>query len=163
MTFFENVTTLDELKAQYKKLIKKYHPDLNRDTDTTETMKAVNAEYDRLFEQVKNQRKTADGKSYTRETTETPEQFRTIINAIINLNGIDIDLVGSWIWVTGDTLTNKDALKAAGLKFAGKKKAWYWHAPEDRCSRGSKMSLDEIKEKYGSERIVAAEKKPEIA
>lgn len=36
MKYFENVNTIEELKKQYKNLVKKYHPDLNREVDTTE-------------------------------------------------------------------------------------------------------------------------------
>jgi hypothetical protein len=151
-TFFENVKTLDELKKQYKKLCKQYHPDNGGDA---ETMKAVNAEYDEVFARVKNIRETADGRTYTaaESTTEKPEEFMNIINRIIGLDGIIIELIGTWIWVTGDTYKCKESLKAAGFKWCGKKKAWSWHRPEDAKISKKKFTLDEIRSKFGSEEI----------
>lgn len=52
MKFFENVRTLDELKAEYRRLAMKHHPDRGGDV---ETMKAINAEHDALFEILKTQ------------------------------------------------------------------------------------------------------------
>jgi predicted solute-binding protein len=60
-------------------------------------------------------------------------------------------LVGAWIWVTGNTRPNKEILKAAGFLFASKKVAWYFRTAEYKVSKGGKKSLDEIREKYGSE------------
>lgn len=42
-TYFENVTTLDELKREYKRLAKLHHPDVGGDTAT---MQQINAEHD---------------------------------------------------------------------------------------------------------------------
>ena len=45
-TYFKNVTSLDDLKSQWKTYAKANHPDVGGDP---EVMKAINAEYDRLF------------------------------------------------------------------------------------------------------------------
>ena len=47
MKYFTNINTLDELKAAYRRLSLKHHPDCGGDE---ETMKAINAEHDELFE-----------------------------------------------------------------------------------------------------------------
>ena len=60
MKYFTNIRTLDELKAAYRRLAMQYHPDMGGDT---EAMKAINAEHDELFEQLKrrqNERADAD-------------------------------------------------------------------------------------------------------
>lgn len=46
MSYFENVTSYDNLKVQYRTLARANHPDVG---GTEEAMKAINAEYDRLF------------------------------------------------------------------------------------------------------------------
>lgn len=52
MTYFKNVTTLEELRKQYKELLKKYHPDnINGSTETTQE---INTEYDNLFKVLKD-------------------------------------------------------------------------------------------------------------
>lgn len=147
--YFKNIQSIEDLKTQYKKLARQHHPDLGGDV---KTMQEINAEYDRLFKQYEHIHKNADGQTYEKaESHEAPEQFRNIIEKLLKFD-ITIDLVGSWIWVTGNTYTAKETLKELGFKWASKKKAWYWHSAEETGGhRKSKLSLDEIKSKYGCE------------
>jgi len=80
------------------------------------------------------------------------EEYRKVIEQITNLAGVVIEVVGHWIWVTGNTYPVKHQLKEAGLFFAPKKLAWYYRAEEYK-TKGGKKTLDEIREKYGSEKI----------
>lgn len=50
MKYFANIRTLDELKAAYRRLALKYHPDTG---GSTEIMQEINNEHDALFEQLK--------------------------------------------------------------------------------------------------------------
>ena len=52
MKYFKNVETLEELRKQYKELLKKYHPD--NPNGSTEATQEVNAEYDNLFKVLKD-------------------------------------------------------------------------------------------------------------
>lgn len=45
-TYFRDFNTLEELRKQYKELLKKYHPDNGGDVAI---MQEVNAEYDKLL------------------------------------------------------------------------------------------------------------------
>ena len=64
-----------------------------------------------------------------------------------------IEIVGNWIWVTGNTKPHKEALKGSGFWYASKKKAWYFK-PADYVAKSRKhYSLNEIKAKYGSTKI----------
>ena len=49
--YFNNVQTLDELRKQYRDLLKRYHPDNGGSEEET---KAINVEYERLFKLLKN-------------------------------------------------------------------------------------------------------------
>lgn len=152
MKHFNNPETLEELKKQYHKLSMKHHPDLGGDE---ETMKEINAEYDRLFDLLKNKHKSASGEFYEKETHETPDEFKDIINALLKLEGLLIELCGSWLWIRGNTKDNKDSLKELGCKYASKKQAWFWTKEEKKSK--SKLSLDEIRNLYGSQKIVKDE------
>ena len=150
--YFNNVTTLEELRKQYKRLVKQYHPD---NGGTTEELQEINAEYNILFKKLKatadhhqkhqKQKQTANNNAYD---FEIDQAIRNILNQIINLN-IDIEIIGNWIWCS-NCFNVKDILKGLGFRWASKKKAWYWH--EEGYVKTSKkiLNLDEIRSFYGS-------------
>jgi len=61
------------------------------------------------------------------------------------------EIIGNWVWISGDTKTHKDTLKALKCRWASKKQQWFYR-PEEHKSRRSfgEMSIDEIREKFGS-------------
>ena len=147
MTYFKDCLTLEQVKTRYKTLAKVFHPDCGGDT---EIMKALNAEYALACAQVlKGENLSTEDAD---EQIRISEEYRKVIEQISNLPGIIIEIVGDWIWVTGATFPVRKELKAAGLFFASKKVAWYYRAEEFKTT-GSKKSLDEIREKYGSEKV----------
>lgn len=153
LKWFKDCKTIEDAKELYKKLCREYHPDLN-ESDTTTDMQSINAEFEQVFKTLQNKYRTdnTDSTTDSREnetTTETPAEFMHIINSLISCEGLTIELVGSWLWVTGNTYQHKDILKGLGFRYASKKKAWYWHSAEDSCRSRKSLSLDEIKSKYG--------------
>lgn len=150
MKWFNNPTTAEELKEQYRKLAMKYHPDMGGDV---EKMKEINNEYDILFPRLKDIHRSAKGETYTAEnpTAETPDEFKHIIDRLVRMDGINIELCGSWLWITGNTVAHKEELKAMGFKWAAQKKAWFFHHGEYRKRSRKTMSMNRIREMYGSE------------
>jgi len=147
MQYFNDCTTIEEVKAHYKTLAKQHHPDCGGDTAT---MQAINTEYAYACAKIlKGENLSAEE---TDEQIRLSEEYRNVIEQIINLAGIMIEVVGNWIWLTGLTFPVRKQLKAAGLFFASKKVAWYYRAEEYK-TKGGKKTLDEIREKYGSEKI----------
>lgn len=72
--YFKNVKSYDDLKSQYKALLKANHPDNGGDQ---EAMKEINVEYDALFKIWKNRKEKETG-SPVRETADsTRRQFYT--------------------------------------------------------------------------------------
>ena len=154
MTYFNNISSLEELRKEYKRLVKRNHPDNGGDP---ETIKAINAEYERAFEALKNA-DTSNNKNTSRYDKEVDEAIREAINRVINLDGIKIELVGCWLWISGLTYNVKDELKKAGFKYSGQRKMWYFN-PEPSKKKGcSKNSMEYIKQKYGCEEIKAEQK-----
>ena len=121
MKYFENINTLDELKKAYRRLAMQHHPDCG---GSTEAMQEINNEHDALFEILKRQHNAqaqADTTGKTKATTETAEEFRQILDILLRLDGLEIELCGSWLWIGGNTKANKDKLKAAGCKWSKNK------------------------------------------
>ena len=115
---YEKATTLEELKAIYKRLAMKHHPDRG---GNVETMKEVNALYDEYFEKLKTVHKNKDGKVYTKETNETAEYYKNIINELLKMEGVEIEIIGCFIWLSGNTKEHKEAIKELGFKWHSKK------------------------------------------
>ena len=152
MKYFTNINTLDELKAAYRRLSMKHHPDRGGDPAT---MQEINAEHDELFERLKKQHNASADEFH--QTTETPEEFREIIELLLRLEGLTVELCGSWLWIGGDTRQHKETLKAAGCRWSNNKKLWYWHhAEEGRKWRRGKATMSDIRTKYGSQVFDAA-------
>lgn len=51
------------------------------------------------------------------------EKLREVLQSIITLQNINIEIVGCWIWVDGNTYEHKDTLKALGFKWAREKRS----------------------------------------
>ncbi len=148
MKYFNSCKTIEEVKSLYKKLALENHPDRGGDTAT---MQEINSEY--AFVCVRIAKGSRLSNDETDEHIRLSEEYRKVIEKIINLAGIVIESVGHWIWVTGDTYPVRQELKAAGLFFAHKKMAWYFRS-DDYKTRGGKKSLEEIRRKYGTETIL---------
>lgn len=131
MKWFNNPETLEDLKKQYKRLAFQNHPDRG---GKTSDMQEINAEYEDLFSRLKDVHKNAQGEFYTvrTATTETATEFMDIIEKLIRMDGIEIEVCGSWLWVTGDTRPHKEDLKALKFRWSSNKGAWYFH----RCEAG---------------------------
>ncbi len=145
--YFNHCRNLDELKKEYRRLTMLYHPDRGGDTAT---MQAINTEHDRRFEELKHKHNAENDEQH--QTTETPEEFRNIIFALLKLDGLEVELCGSWLWIGGNTKAHKETLKAIGCNWSNNKKLWYWHHKEDgsRWHRGKK-TMSQIRMKYGSQ------------
>lgn len=153
MKYFVNCETLEDLKREYRRLSKIHHPDCGGDLAT---MQAINAEHDAVFEQLKaaqNARADADQTGRAWHTTETPEEFRRVVEVLLKLD-LTVELCGSWLWISGDTKPHKDELKSVGCRWSSSKKMWYWHHPEQGHTRSrGKSSMDSIRSRYGSQRF----------
>lgn len=151
MKYFSNCTTLEEVKKLYKELAKANHPDRGGDTAT---MQAINAEYTRAINNVVSGNYS---RQYTQEEAESEilnaKAYAEAIQAIINLQGINIELCGGWIWVSGDTYQHRKIFKDHGFYFASVKKQWYFRSAEYKTNNKKSMSMPEIRRKYGSQQI----------
>lgn len=153
MKYFTNCSTIEEVKKLYKDLAKLHHPDRG---GNTATMQEINSEYPIAIA------RAAKGQGMTADEVEAAildsEEYTQAINKIINLEGIKIELIGCWLWVTGETKQHKDILKAEPAKFLWAKKkddfsAWFFRTDEYKTRNRNKHTIDQIRAKYGSQTI----------
>lgn len=148
--------TREEMKAQYRALCFAHHPDKGGDT---RTMQEINAEWAMIqareawTEASERQQKAhADGKKSAgdyHDLNEVTEILRAKIELALNLDGVEVELMGLWVWLTGNTKAHKETLKENGFKWSPKKTAWYY-AGVPTFNR-KETSLDEIRNAYGSQ------------
>ena len=81
------------------------------------------------------------------EREDVEEVIKAAIQAVEHLP-VEVELVGFWVWLSGDTKPYRAELKAAGYRWAPKKARWYFPTVPAR-SRG-RMSMPEIRARHGS-------------
>ena len=141
--YFTNISSLEELKKHYKDLAMKHHPDRGGDTAT---MQEINNEYRYFCENPSFDFKYAGDKE---DLLVYPE----VLSKIINFKGIVIELIGAWLWVSGNTIAYKTELKQAGFWYASKKQMWYWRPDGLKSNKHDPIDINAIRNKYGSDVI----------
>ena len=152
--YFQDCETLQQVKDLYRTLAKENHPDKG---GNLQTMQDINNQYTRAINTI------AKGGKFTAAEAESEilqaEAYQEAINKVVNLEGCKLELIGSWLWITGDTKQHAAILKTEPARFTWAKKktdfsAWFFRTAEYKTSnKGQKMELDQIRHKYGSQTI----------
>jgi len=68
----------------------------------------------------------------------------------MRMDNITIEVIGCFVWVSGETKPHKEKLKELRFRWHSKKSCWYL-APEDYRQRSRKdYSMDDIRNMYGT-------------
>ena len=148
MSFFnlDKINDLDELKAEYFKLAKKYHPDV--EGGNTAKFQELQNEYESLTDSwLKNKKFT---KSEATNEIKLDQQYTEVINQLANIEGIKVEIIGTWIWVSGNTFPIKEVLKSMKFVFAPVKKMWYINTTGEKIRSKGDQTIEQIRNKYGS-------------
>jgi len=148
LSIIEPVEKSEEgLKKAYRKACLKHHPDKG---GNVEVMKLVNAAYD--FLKKCTSWWTGEQVRKAKRTTPLTETMQNLIDKIKGFQGIKMEIVGSWLWVSGETKAVKEQLKKFGFKFSFNKKSWYYHEDSTYRRRSKKnFSMDDIRNIHGSQ------------
>ena len=155
MKYFNDCHCIEDVKATFKDLAKKLHPDNGGDA---EAFKAMMNEYTKAFNIFKNVHKTQEGKTYQKETAEeekaeTPEEFAELIEKLLKMEGVHIEIIGTWIWLTGNTMVYKEQIKELHFFWSKTKKAWYYTGEQKKSRRRGRYSMDKLREHWGSQEV----------
>ncbi|MDV6376505.1 molecular chaperone DnaJ [Deinococcus arenicola] len=153
MNHFQEINDISDLKTAYRNLCKLFHPDKG---GSTAQMQEINNQYTAAMARILSGKPDSDygeDKWYKtrQEEVDVETKVQEAIEKIAHLEGIDIEIIGAWVWVSGDTKPHKDTLKAADYWWMHKREKW---AFKGKFSSGrGKTSMEEMREKYGSERV----------
>jgi len=127
MGYFEGLFTVGDVKSRYRALAKANHPDQG---GVTAVMQAINAAYHAALAALDGQENIgSDGKRHVYRYDHDVEQevMDKVMELLgLHLPGVEIEIVGTWVWVSGDTKPVREQLKAAGLRWHSKRQRWYW-------------------------------------
>lgn len=157
------IKDVSHLRSAYKKLLVQYHPDNNREKDTTSILQEINAEYEILFRRLKEGFEHSE--NYQKATDKTKQfydwkkdrQIRDMIEKLCRFPGIEIEVCGIWIYVRGNTYLYKKELKGLGLTWNRQKKCWIIHWDDYYKRNSHVLSMDKIRTLYGSSVIMTEE------
>lgn len=111
----------------------------------------TNGKKQELIDRIQSDEKENDEEVSDKETQEDKKKesqqvdYSKLIKELNKLDGITYKVIGTWLWVDGDTKPVKEELKELGLKWSGNRKKWF-KAPHKTTSKrkASKKSLEEI-------------------
>lgn len=153
--YFADCDTVEKTKKLYKELALKNHPDLG---GKTAVMQEINAQYEAKLKGLDGQTSTdKEGNSHTyKYNSENESKLIEIIDKLLSLQmlNVDIFLVGTWIWIDGETKPYKEALKALKCRWHSTRKLWYFTQNQNnRSYRKSSLGIDDIASAYGATKI----------
>ena len=146
--YFNNITTLDEAKKAFYELAKIHHPDKGGDTATFQEILNQFHSFKAGEEKFKGEFQQWDSTAYS-----------SIIMQLIKIPEINIEVCGSWIWISGNTKPYKENIKAINTEekyrrgWSKAKSLWYFSPVGYRKKSRTELSLDEIREMYGSQNV----------
>ena len=160
--YFAGLETVGQVKAEYRKLAKVNHPDLSSDPNATAKMQEINGQYHAVLAAMDRQISIgSDGKEHTYYYKQEIEQ--ELIDKIsevlkVRMVGVEVELIGTWLWVYGDpdqeaTRKYSESLKAMGLQWHGKRSKWYFRRKSYRRKYNERVSFNQMRRMYGSQKF----------
>jgi len=165
--YFAGMITIEAVKTAYRELAKRWHPD--KPGGDLATMQAVNAQYHEALKNLDgNVSQGTDGREHTYRYDEAVEQeVMDKLAEILAIKGtFEVVLIGTWIWITGDTRPIKGDLGKDGAKckWHSKRMCWYWRPSGSRhYGKPNPGGLDSLAAKYGAKSFCGTETDSKMA
>jgi len=152
------VDGIDAIKKVYFRAALRHHPDRGGDLDI---MKEINELYHNVLESLNGRAfsfEDASGKDRTYTYHYNQKKEQSIIDKINEtfaalgvVPNVALLLVGTWLWIEGETRPHKETLKALKYRWHSKRGRWYWHTPQRKRRFNSKASFADICSAHGCE------------
>jgi len=149
--YFKDCKNLQEVKGLYRDLALKLHPDRG---GNTAAMQDLNAQYEAVlnnpfFKFRKESEETSTEEANRKEFI----RYRDILNQIINFEGLIIEIIGDWIWLSGLTYPYRKQLREIGFLFAPNKVMWFYRPAEYKSLNRKPLNIETIRKMYGTNTI----------
>ena len=145
----ETDATIDEITRAYRIHIKQAHPDHG---GTSERFILVRTAYSIILDSFKYKSNVMDEDgNYTEKINSLSKLFKEKLQSILEIvpEGVEVSIMGAWLWVSGGTYEIKKELKSYGMKFSNNKKSWYWYEEEYKRRSKKVFTLSDIAKMHG--------------
>lgn len=92
----------------------------------------------------------------TQAKIELGEQEKVLLRKVkrAKLDNIKVEVIGTWLWVSGDTKQHCKRLKKWGFHYAPNKQMWYFHTGTYKKRGITTSNIEDIKRAYDNEELV---------
>ena len=149
---FEHLQTVEEVKKLYRTKAFEFHPDCG---GSDELMKELNNAYHAKLKSLNGQ-ESKDNANKTHQYYYNEKIEQELIEKIYSLQtlrmqNVEIALIGTWLWITGNTKPYAEQLgkNGLGLRFSGEKQAWYFHTGSYHRRSAKSGNFSAMAMKYG--------------
>jgi len=148
--------TAEEIRLNYKRLMMKHHPDRQ---GNEEIAKLINVAYEFLTKMQYNgssEQAIDENNDEFITRTDDDDELNVILSMVTGLEGVVVELVGTWIWVSGNTYPHKEIFNGLNFKWGSRKKVWSWHKETDKCRSYKDLTFEQVKIKHGVKKVKQA-------
>ena len=133
---FEGCISLREVKHRYLALAREHHPVNGKDPIT---LFQVRMEYTQIPRD--------PGYGFFQQSQDILEDFQNYPKIVDKLLGwkLNVALIGTWTWVSGETYPYREKLTEMGFNYEPLKKAWYSRPTSCRSANPNPLPFDKIK------------------
>jgi hypothetical protein len=139
---FFGCTSPGEVQLRFDKLSKVY-------SDQDALIETLKAEYSTLMAVLSESKPSVEEE---KEKVSLAEIIKNLQEKV-NPEGLKLEIVGKWLWLSGATFAVKEDLKELNFRYSPDKKSWYWRSEDDRSSNEKPIPLEMIKEKFGCQQV----------
>jgi hypothetical protein len=146
--WFFNCSSEQEIKKRFHELMLIHHPDRG---GNLQTCQEIVGEYHEALKSCQYTGAEWNGTRQTYRYNETLEkEFEEATKWAMTLAFCKVELIGTWLWVSGKTQPFKETLKEKGFHWASRKSAWCYHVGLWRRNK-KRFELEDLRAKYGYE------------